>query len=182
MSGATKLMTAGGGGVSLTPASSIASDVTVNVPSQNCTLGIQGPAFSAYRSTNQTGISSGVATKVQLVSELFDTANCFDSSTNYRFTPNVAGYYQINYSVYMSGTNLQYPASSIYKNGTAYSSGGFGNTAQGDWGSAGSNLVYFNGTTDYVELYVTALVSSGTVTVNGSQELTWLSGTLVRAA
>ena len=52
MAGATKLMTAGGGGVSLTPASSIASDVTVNVPSQNCTLGIQGPAFSAYRTTN----------------------------------------------------------------------------------------------------------------------------------
>jgi hypothetical protein len=35
MSGTTKLLTAGGGGVSLTPASSIASDVTVNVPSVN---------------------------------------------------------------------------------------------------------------------------------------------------
>ena len=32
MSGSAKLLTAGGGGVSLTPASSIASDVTVNVP------------------------------------------------------------------------------------------------------------------------------------------------------
>lgn len=32
MSGATKLMTAGGGGVNIQPASSIASDVTVNVP------------------------------------------------------------------------------------------------------------------------------------------------------
>jgi len=38
MSGITKLMTAGGGGVSLTPASSIASDVTVQVPSVNDTL------------------------------------------------------------------------------------------------------------------------------------------------
>lgn len=35
MSGITKLMTAGGGGVALTPASSIASDVTVQVPSVN---------------------------------------------------------------------------------------------------------------------------------------------------
>ena len=35
MTGSTKLMTAGGGGVSLTPASSIASDVTVKVPAVN---------------------------------------------------------------------------------------------------------------------------------------------------
>lgn len=38
MAGAAKLLTAGGGGVILTPATSIASDVTVNIPSINGTL------------------------------------------------------------------------------------------------------------------------------------------------
>jgi uncharacterized protein (AIM24 family) len=38
MAGATKLMTAGGGGVNITPASSVSSDVTVQVPSVNATL------------------------------------------------------------------------------------------------------------------------------------------------
>ena len=40
MSGSTKLMTPGGGGVVLTPASSIASDVTVNIPSSNGTIAL----------------------------------------------------------------------------------------------------------------------------------------------
>lgn len=35
MAGTTKLLTAGGGGVNITPASSIASDVTVQIPSIN---------------------------------------------------------------------------------------------------------------------------------------------------
>lgn len=38
MAGATKLLTAGGGGVILTPASSIASDVTVQIPAANGTV------------------------------------------------------------------------------------------------------------------------------------------------
>ena len=38
MAGATKLLTSSGGGVILTPASNIASDVTVQIPSINGTL------------------------------------------------------------------------------------------------------------------------------------------------
>ena len=38
MAGSTKLLTSSGGGVILTPASSIASDVTVNIPPVNGTL------------------------------------------------------------------------------------------------------------------------------------------------
>ncbi len=46
-----KLLTSGGGGVILQPASSIASDVTVNVPSRDCTL----------RTTGESVITSGTA-------------------------------------------------------------------------------------------------------------------------
>ena len=54
-----------------------------------------GPAFSAWQNGNNN-ISNQTSTKVTLNNKEFDTANCFDATTNYRFTPNVAGYYQIN--------------------------------------------------------------------------------------
>ena len=53
-----------------------------------------GPTFSAYLNANQN-IATSTFTKIALNAELFDTDNNFDTST-YRFTPTVAGYYQIN--------------------------------------------------------------------------------------
>jgi hypothetical protein len=53
------------------------------------------PAFSAYQSSGQT-LSSATATKLNFQTEEFDTNNNFDSTTNMRFTPTVAGYYQVN--------------------------------------------------------------------------------------
>jgi hypothetical protein len=43
------------------------------------------PAFYAYPSGDQT-ITSGTFTKITLNTELYDTDNAFDSTTNYRFT------------------------------------------------------------------------------------------------
>lgn len=42
-------------------------------------------AFSAYRSTDQTGIVSGVSTQIDFTSEEYDYGSNFDSTTNYRF-------------------------------------------------------------------------------------------------
>mgnify|MGYP003348389678 CR=1 FL=1 len=53
------------------------------------------PAFSAVPNQNQS-VTSGSEVKVSLQTKLFDTANAFDNTTNYRFQPTVAGYYQIN--------------------------------------------------------------------------------------
>ena len=53
------------------------------------------PAFSAYSTTNQS-IPQEVSTKIVFNAENFDTNNNFASS---RFTPTVAGYYQINGAV-----------------------------------------------------------------------------------
>ena len=63
------------------------------------------PAFSAYQSTGQT-LSSSTWTKIQLQTEEFDTASCYDNATNYRFTPNVAGYYQVNGVFAFSSKNI----------------------------------------------------------------------------
>jgi hypothetical protein len=67
------------------------STVTLNAAMKNT------PAFFAYLSSNQT-LSNDTVTKLTLNTELFDTHNAFDSSTNYRFTvpSGHAGYYSIS--------------------------------------------------------------------------------------
>lgn len=114
----------------------------------------QGPAFQAVLSSNQS-ISSSTWTKVQLNTETFDTDNCYDNSTNYRFTPTKAGYYQVNGSIYLdySGTASTSIGSRIYKNGSLYV-GANTTTSNTNYGSSPlSTIVYLNGSTDYVELF-----------------------------
>ena len=52
------------------------------------------PAFYAYLSSSQD-VNDSTNTKIQFDTELFDTDNTYDNSTNYRFTPGVAGKYVI---------------------------------------------------------------------------------------
>lgn len=177
MPGAAKLLTAGGGGIVLTPASSIASDVTVQIPSRAGNIAVDGPAFSVYQSAVQS-IPNNTWTKIQLQSKYFDTAVAFDNTTNYRFQPTIAGYYQLNGVAQLLVFTAV--AVSIYKNGvgTDYAVG-VGTSAQLYSTVAQSKMVYLNGTSDYVELY--AYQASGgainTVTVDCA-----FSGSLARAA
>ena len=53
------------------------------------------PTFSAFLGTNQV-VSTG-QTKIQLNIKLWDTNSNYDKATNNRFTPTVAGYYQVNW-------------------------------------------------------------------------------------
>ena len=114
-----------------------------------------GPCFSARRTTSQT-ISSNVWTKAALDLEEFDTANCYDATT-YRFTPNVAGLYQVNGASFV-GVNGS--AICIYKNGLEYKTTGWG----GGQTNNISGLVYLNGSSDYIELYIYGTTTSTTVT------------------
>jgi predicted aconitase with swiveling domain len=84
------------GSVSLV-APAVAGTTTATLPAATGTVMVSGnmPAFSAYLSSSQT-VTSGTWTKVAANTKEFDTASCYDNSTNYRFTPNVAGYYQVN--------------------------------------------------------------------------------------
>jgi hypothetical protein len=138
--------------------------------------GVAAPAFAAYQSATQS-LTANTWTKIQLQSEEFDTANCFDSTTNYRFTPTVAGYYQLSGAITMA-SSLTYLQLAIYKNGGGqrllYQTG----NGAGATGS-GSSLIYLNGTTDYVELW-----GSSGVTQNlaGGGYYTWFTGCLLRGA
>ena len=174
MPGANKLMTLGGGGVIIQPASSIASDVTVQVPSQNCTLGIQGPAFSVTKSSGQS-ISATTTTKVTFDTETFDTNNCFASNA---FTPNVAGYYQINVNLGFGSTGAAQV--NLFKNGST-SQNGTAITYNSSIGGVMSLSceVYMNGTTDYLEVYT---YSTAGITINSGATNTQFSGFLARAS
>jgi hypothetical protein len=130
-----------------------------------------GPAFSAYNASGQS-ITGGVPTKINCDTEEFDTNNNFSSG---RFTPTVAGYYQVNGG---SGTPAaNYAAANIYKNGSNYKQGNNGSGAVNS--SYVSTIVYLNGSTDYVECY---FVNGSSVTLNSGIAQCYFNGCFVRGA
>jgi hypothetical protein len=135
-----------------------------------------GPAFSAYVGSSQT-IVTNTFVKMQINTEEFDTNNNFDPTTNYRFTPTVAGYYQVNGSIVFS-TNITSPQLAIYKNGTNFKVGT--NYASGAWANV-SALVYLNGSTDYIELYG-AHVTGTTQSLNIASNYNYFQASMVRGA
>lgn len=150
-----------------------------SITQSNLASGIAGtgPAFSAYQSGSAQSITANTQTKIQINTEEFDTANCYDSTTNFRFTPNVAGYYQATGNVQW-GTNAAGSSATIYKNGSAYKQGSLssGATTSGAYVSA---LVYLNGSTDYIELYALSNLSN---TTSPAQATNYFQASMVRAA
>jgi len=139
----------------------------------------KGPAFFAHRTSTQS-VTAGTTTKVQLNGELFDTHGCFDSTTNYRFTPTVAGYYQFNATLGIFGNNGSQSNVVLRKNGSDYCNTlavvGAGTAAR----ITTSTLAYMNGSTDYMEMFGTG--QSGTVEFIGGADSTQFSGYLARRA
>ena len=145
------------------------------------TLG-NGPAFSAYMSANFLMTTANTNYKLPFNTKVFDTNTNFDATTNYRFTPTVSGYYQINLTTY-TGSNPTpvYFASAIYKNGSQYASGSGAINTTSALTLAIPALIYFNGSTDYVEAYVTA--GGNGYTVNGTSIVfSTFSGCLLKGA
>ena len=146
-------------------------DVTGNVVTD-------APAFSAFQSSSQTLTAAGYA-KVLFQAEEWDTNSNYDTS-NSRFTPTVAGYYQINgcLNIYMpSGLMLI----SIFKNGSEYKRGNQSYTPAGtNLQTTVNSLVYCNGTTDYIELHAYQNTGSSVNLAQGIVE-TWFNGHLARA-
>lgn len=130
-------------------------------------------AFRAYRATNQV-VSSATFTKIQLTSETFDTNNWFDSTTNYRFTPTIAGYYRINGTLNWSTGSRSIGI--FYKNGAEKTRWA---DAYPAYAGSGSDIFYMNGSTDYLELY-TYCTGAG-LTVLGDEAWCTLSGEFIGA-
>lgn len=97
-------------------------------------------------------VAHDTSTKATFASPSFDTISCFSSN---RYTPNVAGYYQVNAGVQYEGASLstQYAVVRIDKNGSPYTEGDVAVLIQ--FGSLSvSDVVYLNGTTDYIEIWM----------------------------
>lgn len=166
------------------------TDRTINLPDSNGTIlttatagvPVNGPAFSAYSSSAQS-INSNTTSKIQLNVEVFDTNSNFDPTTNYRFTPTVAGYYQINGQIALQGSAAGYARSAIFKNGTNYAEGASSpnNTITGAEASVAA-IVYMNGSTDYVELYCYMYTGAGALNLQNSSAVNYFSGALIRSA
>ena len=135
------------------------------------------PAFSAY-STTLTSTSTATWTKVTFNTEEFDTNSNFASN---RFTPTVAGYYQVNTTVGgpSSGTGIIF--ASIFKNGSAFKGGNeIPNSTAGTYVVA-SALIYLNGSTDYVEIYGYQ-TTGGTANLGSNSQDFAFSASMVRSA
>ncbi len=136
-----------------------------------------GPAFSATGQVIAPTVN--VAVKASVTAEVFDTNNNYDAP-NSRFTPTVAGYYQFNCS---GGNQVALDTFGLYitliKNGvTVLAQGGSTGNASAFAKAAAAALAYMNGTTDFVEVYITPAGPSGTLNVICSD----FNGAMVRAA
>jgi len=115
------------------------------------------PAFRAKLNSTQN-VSSSTWVKAQFDTELFDTDNNYDNSTNYRFTPTTAGKYfifgQIRHEWTSDWGHSNHIA--IYKNGSEYVKNEFygnGSGVQNYKASLVTDILDFNGSSDYVEIF-----------------------------
>jgi len=140
-----------------------------------------GPAISAYADATTQTLVTATYTKILFQTEEFDTNSNFASS---RFTPTVAGYYQVN-------AQLLFPALAgltclvaVYKNGSDFKEGT--RTAVAASSSGGvfvSALISMNGSTDYLEIYgQQASGSNQNLTGTNNAFLNYFQAFLVRGA
>ena len=135
------------------------------------------PYVSVYRNGDQA-ISDATHTKIQFNVENVDSANAFDSTTNYRFTPQTSGYYFVSANLGTGVTSDNVVVDkillTIYKNG----SGITGALGIRDWDTVGINyndqvntsvIVQMNGSSDYIEAFAYIDVTSGTPRVESQQ-------------
>jgi len=130
-------------------------------------IGDNTPAFDAYMNSAQS-VSDNAVTKVSIDTEIFDSDGAYDHSTNYRFTPGVAGKYYVYGSILgqTDASKLKNIVAIIYKNGSVYRTSNhdprdnFGNEA-----SVMVSAIIDMDADDYVELYGQCNADNDTNTV-----------------
>ena len=163
--------------------------ITNSAGSGNITIGSgvtlvnNTPSLKVIRnSSNQTGISSATATKVQFNSEDSLTTSGTWDSTNYRWTPGVAGKYliSINVEIVAASSTAKQCLAYIYKNGSSICYG-YLNMNDMYLRSSGSNVIGAvtidtATATDYYEGFVYMQTNSGTVSARAQAGNTNLIG------
>jgi len=103
------------------------------------------PTFSGRISSTQS-VSPSTFTKMAVATEDWDTDSKFDSSTNYRFTPTVAGYYMFRIGMRSNSTTTNGIA--LYKNGSIYKRKFVESTKY-----VAFSIMVYSDTDDYFEAY-----------------------------
>ncbi len=132
------------------------------------------PSFHAHRNTATQDNITGTD-KIEFTNESFDTNNDYDKDTNFRFTPTVAGKYQVSASIGWLNVSLNdLLTMSISKNGTPYASHAF--AAPVTAGTSDSHIITtivdMNGSTDYLEVFATN-GARDTADINGTVDFTY---------
>lgn len=140
---------------------------------------IQPRMIKAYRDSSNQSVTSATYTKVQLNAEGLDSHGEFDPTTNHRWTPLVPGWYMVTFKVNGSGTGTNLVFAALYKNGANIGFSNYAATSGTEGVSAGTELVYMNGTTDYLELY--GFVNGTSPVIKSGADRTSMSGVLLSA-
>jgi hypothetical protein len=154
------------------------TQITGNITQAQIATGVAGtgPAFSAYANA-ATSLTNGAFTKISFQVEDYDTNNNFASS---RFTPTVAGYYQISAASNVSGGTTAELSIAVYKNGAGHRQGSDFITAGAQYSQTISTLVYLNGSSDFVEIYVYIDAAAKSTGTGGNN--VWFNGAMIRSA
>ena len=124
------------------------------------------PAFEAKLGSDMN-VTDNAQTKVTCGTEVYDTDNAYDNSSNYRFTPQTAGKYYVytlcvGFTTAGGYTDLAYMSPEIKKNGTRIAHAVF------DLGSRQRQIspyvaivVDMNGSSDYLDVFCEINANSG---------------------
>jgi len=118
------------------------------------------PAFSAYGNADQNNNSDSTWVKLAMNTEFYDTDSKYDTS-NYRFTPTIAGKYMFGASVFVDGNDTRDTTEiAFYKNGTKlfYASQAVDNDTKQQL-----TAVIELDDNDYIEIYAYADVANNSV-------------------
>jgi len=135
------------------------------------------PVFKAHLNSAQN-IPNTTEFKMPLGVEDLDTGGCYDT-TNYRFTPNVAGWYLFIVSglLYYGNSAGEYGDIAVWKNGSKAI--GNRNSQSGNMQLSESlravGVIHMNGSSDYVEPYIYHQYGTGK-DLDSNEDYTYFTG------
>ncbi len=122
---------------------------------------------------NQGSVVTATFTKVEFTTEDYDTNDDFDNSSNYRFTPTVAGKYLITAAAtFISLAADKEVQISVYKNGSADKTVASSNAQVTNAAAEITVIIPMNGSTDYIEIFAQHNHGSD-LSMSGDTERTW---------
>ena len=152
-------------------------------------ISVANPAFKAIMQTGINGdqaVSNNTSTKVQFKQKVYDIGGYYDNVTNYRYTPLIAGYYNITMGFQSpSAQDLDDHISWIYKNGKQETQSRMHLTGVSNDDLYASiivvkDIIHFNGVDDYVEFYARLSSEDGSSPeVNDLDTSTFFAGHLL---